>query len=128
MSVGLKVDKVPKMWGRELILHNDERYCCKLLQYDGIRTSSQHYHEKKHETFVILRGRFRVEWYSLDDHTAHGDDTLTPGGVVSLDPRTVHRVTCLNGDGGVIVEASSHDDPNDCVRLAPSVNPFPAGQ
>ena len=29
--------------------------------------------------------------------------------------------------GDTIVEASSHDDPNDCVRLAPSVNPFGQG-
>jgi mannose-6-phosphate isomerase-like protein (cupin superfamily) len=124
MSNGLVIDKVPKMWGREIILHNDERYCCKLLQYDGVRISSRHYHEKKHETFVILKGRFEIDWYSLDDEKAQGNNSMGPGGVISLDPRTVHRVKCLSPEGGIIIEASSHDDPNDCVRIEPSVNPF----
>lgn len=127
MSIGLVVDKVPKLWGREIILHNDARYCAKLLQYDGIRTSSMHYHENKHETFVILKGIFEIFWYPVDDEAAHRTERMGPGGVISLDPRTVHRVTCTSPSGGVIVEASSHDDPNDCVRLAPSVNPFGQG-
>jgi hypothetical protein len=123
MSNGLVVDRVPKVWGREIILHNDV-YCCKLLQYDGVRTSSQHYHEKKHETFVILKGFFELDWYSLDDPAVNGHQRMGPGGVLSLDPRTVHLVKCVTPTGGVIVEASTQDDPNDCVRLAPSVNPF----
>lgn len=126
---GLVVERIPKMWGREILLTHggSHSYCCKLLQYDGVRTSSMHYHEKKHETFVILKGIFSILWYPLDDQAAQRTDRMGPGGVISLDPRTVHRVTCESPDGGTIVEASSHDDPNDCVRLAPSVNPFGQG-
>jgi mannose-6-phosphate isomerase-like protein (cupin superfamily) len=115
--------RVQKIWGREMILHNDT-YCCKLLQYDGVRTSSKHYHEKKHETFVILKGLFEIDWYMLDSAPDGGTGRHGPGACLVFEPRTVHRVKCLSPDGGVIVEASSHDDPDDCVRLEPSVNPF----
>lgn len=119
----MSATKVPKMWGREIILHNDS-YCCKFLEYDGVRTSSRHYHEKKHETFVVLRGLFEIDWYSLDDLTNRATGRYGPGAALILAPRTVHRVTCLTPDGGTLVEASSHDDPDDCVRLEPSINPF----
>jgi len=117
------MQRVPKMWGQEVILHNGA-YCCKLLQYDGIRTSSQHYHEEKHETFVVVRGLFDIEWYMLDQPEAKGAKRFGPGACLVLEPRTVHLVRCMSAEGGMIVEASTHDDPNDCVRLAPSVNPF----
>jgi hypothetical protein len=115
--------RIAKMWGREIILTND-KYCCKLLQYDGVRTSSKHYHEKKHETFVILKGAFEIEWYMLDAPEVNGNDKHGPGACLVFEPRTVHRVKCITPEGGIIVEASSHDDPDDCVRLEPSVNPF----
>ena len=119
----LKTDRIPKIWGREIIF-NREPYCVKFLQYDGVRTSSLHYHEKKHETFIILKGLFQIEFYSLDDTSARHCDTHGPGAVVVLDPRTVHRLKCVTPEGGIVVEASSHEDPDDCVRLEPSVNPF----
>lgn len=115
--------RTPKMWGQEILLTND-KYCCKLLQYDGIRTSSKHYHETKHETFVVVHGTFDIEWYMLDAPDVKGSQRFGPGAALVLEPRTVHKVTCLVASGGLIVEASSHDDPNDCVRLEPSVNPF----
>lgn len=116
--------RIPKLWGHEAILHNGADYCCKLLVYDGERTSSKHYHEKKRETFVVVRGTFDIEWYMLDDPLVKGAKRFQPGAAIQLEPRTVHRVQCLTPEGGVLVEASSHDDPADCVRLAPSVNPF----
>jgi mannose-6-phosphate isomerase-like protein (cupin superfamily) len=115
--------RIPKTWGHEIILHNEE-YCAKLLVYDGIRTSSKHYHEKKHETFVVLRGYFDIEWYALDDPEAKGAQKFGPGACLVLEPRTVHRVSCLSPQGGMLVEASTHDDPDDCVRLEASANPF----
>jgi quercetin dioxygenase-like cupin family protein len=115
--------KIPKMWGREVVLYNGE-YCCKLLQYDGVRTSSKHYHQKKRETFVVVRGLFNVEWYPADNPGAAQDKRFGPGAVLHLEPGTVHRVSCLSTEGGMIVEASSHDDAEDCVRLEPSINPY----
>ena len=115
--------RIAKIWGQEIILHN-ATYCAKLLQYDGARTSSRHYHKEKHETFVVLRGMFDIEWYHVDVPDIKSAKRFGPGSCLVLAPYTVHRVQCLSPEGGTIVEASSHDDPEDCVRLTPSVNPF----
>lgn len=109
--------RVDKKWGHEVIFHN-EGYCAKLLVYTKPVASSKHYHEHKHETFVVASGRFYIEWEMLDDPTCKGAREFKAGGCLVLEPRTVHHVRCI--EPGIIVEASSEDDPNDCVRLIPS--------
>lgn len=108
---------VLKSWGREEIIHNGE-YCCKKLIYTQTIASSFHYHEKKHETFVVLSGKFQVRvspWlYGIKEMVG----VYWPGDFIVLPPGTRHRVRCL--EPGVILEASTHDDPSDCVRLIPS--------
>lgn len=120
----MPITRIPKLWGQEVILHAGDDYCAKLLCYDGVRTSSKHYHEHKHETFTVVRGLFDIEWYMLDSPETRGAQRFGPGASLVLEPRTVHRVSCLSPDGGVIMEASSGEDPDDCVRLEPSINPF----
>ena len=101
-----------KNWGYEELLHNG-KYCCKLLVYTKPeKSSSLHYHEKKHETFVVTSGRFLLQV---------GDEPprkVLQGDYVVLPPLTKHRITCIMP--GVIVEASTTDDQDDCVRLIPS--------
>ena len=109
--------RVDKKWGHEIVFHN-EGYCSKLLVYTKRVASSKHYHEKKHETFVVLSGEFFIEWEMLDDPSCRGARKFHPGQCLILEPRTVHHVRCLVE--GIIVEASSEDDPADCVRLVPS--------
>lgn len=112
--------RVTKNWGYEEIIHNGD-YCCKALVYLHRVRSSLHYHEKKHETFVVATGLFRLEH---DATLADGlgviakTEILRPGMFVVLPPDHIHRITCL--EPGTIIEASTHDDPEDCVRLAPS--------
>jgi mannose-6-phosphate isomerase-like protein (cupin superfamily) len=106
--------RVEKSWGFEEIIHNGD-YCCKKLVYTRPISSSLHYHEKKHETFVVSEGEFVLEM---------GEEILTPralraGDYVVLKPGTKHRLTCMT-QRGTVIEASTHDDPEDCVRLIPS--------
>jgi mannose-6-phosphate isomerase-like protein (cupin superfamily) len=104
---------IEKSWGHELLIHNGD-YCCKELVYLKAITSSMHYHDKKHETFVVRSGMFSV--YVEND--AREWRTMGAGDWIVIPPKTTHRVRCLKP--GVIVEASTHDDPEDCVRLIPS--------
>ncbi len=100
-----------KSWGMEKLIHNGA-YCMKLLVYTRECASSLHYHEKKHESFFVAHGVFELD---------HGGDevrTLYAGDTVVLSPGTRHRLRCKQL--GTIVEASTHDDPDDCIRLEKS--------
>jgi mannose-6-phosphate isomerase-like protein (cupin superfamily) len=109
--------RVEKSWGYEEIIHNGD-YCCKKLVYTRQIASSLHYHNKKHECFVVCAGRFTLEIGDEFREIGPGDTVVIPSG-------TKHRLGYLGGGWdfgrmGVISEASSHDDPEDCVRLVPS--------
>lgn len=118
---------IEKSWGYELLIHNGA-YCMKLLVYTKPIASSLHYHESKDESFYVASGMFELQ---VGDYqigaTPEGDLVASPrkslqafprGSYIHLPPRTHHRVRCI--EPGVIVEASTHDDPEDCVRLEPS--------
>lgn len=101
---------IEKSWGREEIIHNGD-YCCKLLVYTRRIASSLHYHEKKHESFYMVSGLFELE-------TCEGKVLMKPGMWHVLKPGDRHQIRCI--EPGTIVESSSHDDPDDCIRLIPS--------
>ncbi len=106
-----------KSWGHEELVHNGD-YCCKLLVYAKPIASSLHYHEKKHETFVVATGEFHVRVFPWVGGVSEMVRRLVPGDHLVLPPGTRHRITCIKP--GTIVEASTHDDPEDCIRLIPS--------
>ena len=47
---------VEKVWGEEVWLVNNEKYCCKILLVNQDAISSYHAHPKKQETFFTLEG------------------------------------------------------------------------
>ena len=115
--------RVEKDWGHEEIIHNGD-YCCKALIYRHRIASSLHYHTFKHETFVVVSGLFDIETGSAGG--APNDSILETrrlgaGDTVTLPPLTLHRLRCVQP--GSIIEASTHDDPQDCVRLIISEKP-----
>jgi len=58
---------VPKGWGHEKIICNNEEYCGKLLYLAQGKKCSWHYHKLKDETFYIQSGSVRL-LYSDDDN------------------------------------------------------------
>src|SRR3954469_6669264 len=56
---------VPKGWGEERWLHNDELYCGKILIVNEGKRCSLRYHQLKTETFYIQQGRGRMELTDL---------------------------------------------------------------
>lgn len=111
MRDGAAQMRIEKSWGYEQVIHNGD-YCCKKLVYTKPIASSLHYHNDKHETFTVMNGIFSV---TIDE-----DDSkvMTQGDTVVIPPRTRHRVRCISP--GTIIESSTHDYPQDCVRLVPS--------
>ncbi len=103
-----------KSWGREELITNGE-YCMKLLVYTRRIASSLHYHERKHETFYVCSGVFELERWGDPTGEVKTHMRLVRDDRVILPPGTPHRIRCEVE--GVIVEASTRDDPTDCVRI-----------
>ncbi|MDQ3022996.1 MAG: cupin domain-containing protein [bacterium] len=106
---------VPKGWGEERWLHNDELYCGKILVVNEGKRCSLHYHQLKTETFYIQQGRVRMELTDLkagretppvilEDFEMQAGDTLL------LKPGMVHRFTSLEGDAHIFEFSTQHFD------------------
>lgn len=105
------VDIVPKVWGYEKWLENNDKYCCKILSVKKGYQCSLHYHKSKDETFVVTEGHVRLE---LGKEVLH----LRPGAFVRIPPNTHHRFTGI--ENSLIMEVSTHHDEADSYRLEES--------
>lgn len=63
---------VPKGWGYEKWIVNNEDYCGKVLFFVKGFKCSWHYHEIKRETFYVQSGSIKV-FYSFKDSLDHAD-------------------------------------------------------
>src|SRR2546422_651885 len=81
------INVVEKVWGRELWLVNNERYCSKILEISSGGYSSLHYHRVKDETFYILEGSCCLEI----EGTIF---TLNKGHSVRILPTQIHSFWC----------------------------------
>jgi len=105
---------IPKVWGSEVVIVNNEKYCGKLLLLDKGATSSMHYHKTKQETFYALSGQTGL-------HIAGKDYMLNPySRPKTIYPQQEHQFIGLSEDI-VILEISTKHRELDVVRLTESV-------
>ena len=57
---------IPKIWGGEQIIVNNDQYCGKILTFIKDHKASFHFHKLKTETFHILDGRILLIYSSED--------------------------------------------------------------
>jgi uncharacterized RmlC-like cupin family protein len=62
-----KLHIVPKGWGFEKWIVNNEKYCGKLLYIIKDRKCSVHFHKLKAETFFLHSGKIILRYGSLND-------------------------------------------------------------
>lgn len=106
--------KVPKGWGEELIIENNELYCGKLLIFKKGCKFSMHYHMNKDETWYVYSGSYRYRY--IDTRNADVIEvTLLPGQVVRQKPGQPHQLEAL--DDGTIFEVSTHHEDSDSYRV-----------
>lgn len=100
---------VPQTWGGEKFIINCPEYCGKFLYLNKDTQCSYHYHKKKKETFLCLEGEVAL--------TVKGEDyVLNPlSKPKTIKPGTPHRFRGIVDS--IILEISTHDSPNDVVRL-----------
>lgn len=102
--------KVKKVWGYELWIANKE-YCGKLLVLKRGFQCSLHYHQKKDETFYLVRGKILIE--------LNGKKWLMkPGDSCHIAPKDLHRFTGLTS--AELIEFSTHHEDSDTYRKTKS--------
>lgn len=106
--------KVPKGWGHELIIVNNEEYCGKILVFIKGCKFSMHYHIKKQETWYVNEGRFIFKWIDTDTAQAH-TDILEEGSVVTIPRGMPHQLEAI--DDGEIFEISTQHFDTDSYRI-----------
>jgi mannose-6-phosphate isomerase-like protein (cupin superfamily) len=106
--------KVPKGWGEELIIENNELYCGKLLIFKAGCKFSMHYHMIKDETWYVEKGEFIYKW--IDTETADTIEVnLKPGDIVRQRPGQPHQLIAITD--GIIFEVSTHHEDSDSYRV-----------
>ena len=105
---------VPKGWGQEIIIENNENYCGKVLVFNKDCKFSMHYHMEKDETWYVEHGEFIYRW--IDTETAEMDETIISNGdVVRQRPGQPHQIKALTD--GRIFEVSTHHEDADSYRV-----------
>ena len=108
-----KIKIVPKGWGKELWIHNDEKYCGKVLVLNKGKQCSLHFHIKKQETFYVTRGLVQMELIEKDGIKTVLE--MNPGDVVEIAPGLVHRFVGL--EDSEIMEFSTEHFDEDSYRV-----------
>ena len=66
-NINPEIKFVPKGWGFEKWIVNNEEYCGKLLYFVKGKRCSWHYHVLKDEVFYIQSGKILVKYSEFDD-------------------------------------------------------------
>lgn len=106
---------VPKGWGEERWIHNDELYCGKILIVKEGKRCSLHYHKLKTESFYVSRGRIQMELTDLSSALAtppviRETFVMQEGDALLLKPGDVHRFTSLAPESWIFEFSTQHFD------------------
>jgi len=105
---------VPKGWGEELIIENNNMYCGKLLKFKKGCKFSMHYHMVKDETWYVETGEFIYRW--IDTETAEVKIVrLYPKDIVRQRPGQPHQLEALTD--GIVFEVSTQHEDSDSYRV-----------
>jgi len=103
----------PKGWGHEVWIHNDERYCGKILVVKAGRRCSLHFHRRKHETFYVQSGRVRMRLRHPDGREESFE--MRKGDILEIAPGTAHQFTGI--EECELFEFSTQHFEDDSVRI-----------
>jgi mannose-6-phosphate isomerase-like protein (cupin superfamily) len=106
--------KIPKGWGHELILVNNEKYCGKILFFKKGCKFSMHYHMIKQETWYVNKGNFIFNWIDTEKGETKTME-LYMGDVVTIPIGMPHQLDALS-DGEIFEISTQHFD-SDSYRI-----------
>jgi len=111
----IKTEIVEKKWGREVILHNSENYCGKLLIFNKEAKFSMHFHMKKKETWYVNKGNLIL--YYIDTTNAElYSKNLIQGDTIDILPGLPHQLLAI--EESEIFEISTQHFDEDSYRIS----------
>ena len=105
---------VPKGWGHEVIIVNNDLYCGKILHFNTGAKFSMHFHMKKMETWYVTSGLFLFRWIN----TRNADiieEVLRPGDTITNMVGEPHQIICQQ-EGDIFEVSTQHFD-SDSYRV-----------
>jgi mannose-6-phosphate isomerase-like protein (cupin superfamily) len=108
---------VPKGWGREVWLVNNELYCGKILEILKGKRCSLHFHKLKTESFFLRTGRLRVYVKESPTSGTLEEFELVSGECMDIPRGLVHQMEALE-DSELFEFSTQHFD-SDSNRLVP---------
>jgi mannose-6-phosphate isomerase-like protein (cupin superfamily) len=103
--------RVPKPWGHELIFAENDRYAGKILHIEAGQLLSLQYHERKDETFYVLKGEVNL---TIEESGARSEVRLAEGSAYRIRPGVRHR---MRAEGPCDLIEVSTPELDDVVRL-----------
>lgn len=107
---------IPKTWGYERWIHNDEEYCGKLLVFPNAGSFfSMHYHLVKKETWYVQEGSFELRYIHVDEGSSNSVQ-LDKGDSIVIERGQPHQLIALE-DNSTIFEVSTEHFDSDSYRI-----------
>jgi len=91
----MKTKLVPKGWGFEKWIVNNEKYCGKILYIVKDKSCSWHYHKIKDETFYVQSGGIDLRYSFGDDFNGAFQAILKRGDSFHVPVGMRHKMTAL---------------------------------
>ena len=108
---------VPKAWGHEYHIVNNDFYCLKKLVFLPGKKMSGHSHDEKSETWHIEKGRFVMTYFDLNNADVLTRE-LKSGDIVHIPRGNPHQLEAVEKvDDSVVLEVSTKDRPEDNYRI-----------
>lgn len=115
MTMTSSIKLVPKGWGFEKWIVNNEEYCGKLLYFVKGKKCSWHYHILKDETFYIQSGKILLLYGEEDELTSSDELILEKGDRFHITRGMRHQMTALE-DTELFEFSTQHFD-SDSIRI-----------
>ena len=108
-------NNVPKKWGYEHWIVNNDEYCGKIKKKEKGNHSSWHYHKLKHETLYVQAGKLKILFNDSDDYKTAKEIILNPGERLVVYRGLRHRLIAL--EPTYIIEFSTQHFDTDSIRI-----------
>ncbi len=105
---------VEKIWGTELWIVNNPKYCGKMLHVAQGHHTSMHFHGEKHETMFCVQGEFMIEF--IDPRGDIVKRTLKESESIVIPPMLAHSIHGV-GTFNVMFEFSTQHFDHDSIRV-----------